>query len=146
MLIRWTCQTMLNPMHNKHLTLQKQWPNVWWKGFHWPEWSFHHHRNRANMPILTSVGCHVTSIDCHIVTICTNIDITCRVFVPTLMSTYYGCIQLEDWFSTHAQSLILALFRWWWKDNSGQTSNSGESSFNIQIIMDMPVSIASISS
>ena len=24
-------------MHHKHLTLQKQWPNVCWKGFHWPE-------------------------------------------------------------------------------------------------------------
>ncbi len=71
--------------------------------------------------------------------------------LPPLMSTYYGCIQLgfEDWFSTHAQSLILALFRWWWKDNSGQsgqTSNSGETSFNLQIIMDILVSIASISS
>ena len=37
MLIRWRCQTMLNSLRHKHLTLQKQWSNVWWKGFHWPE-------------------------------------------------------------------------------------------------------------
>ena len=34
-MIRRTCQTMLNVMHHKHLTLQKQWPNVCWKGYHW---------------------------------------------------------------------------------------------------------------
>ncbi len=37
LLIRWRCQTMLNSLHHKHLTLQKHWANVCWKGFHWPE-------------------------------------------------------------------------------------------------------------
>ena len=37
MLIRWRCQTMLNSLRHKYLTLQNQWLRVCWKGFRWPE-------------------------------------------------------------------------------------------------------------